>query len=109
MRDVLRILLPPLVWLASFSAIYGLHGVGCALRWPEVAMPVMSLFRWLLFLAWLAAVLAQVGLLLALRSERFRSDSPFIRWTSTAMSWVGLIATLWTLYPVAVLAPCAAG
>ena len=106
MSDVLRILAPPLVWLASFSAIYGLHGLGCALRWPEIEMPWLSLFRWVLLAAWLAAFLAQIALLLALRSERFGSGSPFVRWTSIGTAWIGLAATLWTLHPVATTSSC---
>ena len=106
MRDVIRILLPLLLWLASFSAIYGLHGIGCASRWPEIAVGPISLFRWLLLAAWMAALLAQIGVLAALRSERFGSPAPFGRWTSLALGWVGLVATIWTLHPVAVISTC---
>ena len=108
MRDLLRILLPLLLWLAAFSAIYGLHGIGCAQRWPEVALPAASLFRWALVTAWLAAILAQLVVLAALGSRRFGAPSPFARWTSLATAWAGLVATLWTLHPVALLADCGA-
>ena len=106
MIEVLRILAPPLVWLGSFSAIYSLHGLGCALGWPEVELALLSLFRGILLAGWLAAFLAQVVLLLALRSERFGSHSPFVRWTSIGTAWVGLVAALWTLHPVATISPC---
>ncbi len=106
MSEVLRILAPPLVWLASFSAIYALHGLGCALRWPEIEMAWLSLFRLLLLAAWLAALLAQIALFFALRSERFGSGSPFVRWTSIGTAWVGLVAALWTLHPVATTSSC---
>jgi len=109
MRDLLRLLLPLLLWLASFSAIYGLHGLGCALRWPEVALPLMSLFRWLLLIFWLAALLAQLGLFIGLRSERFGSASGFVRRTSLALSGVAVLATLWTLHPLALLRACDTG
>ena len=102
MIDVLRILAAPLAWLASFSAVYGLHGLGCALRWPEeVAMPWFPPFRGVLLAAWIAALLVQLALLMALRSDRFGSSSSFVRWTSIATGWVGLVAALWTLQPVA--------
>lgn len=106
MIEILRILVAPLVWLAAFSGVYGLHGLGCALQWPQVEMLSLSLYRFLLLAAWLAAILAQIALLAALRSERFGSSFPFIRWTSIATGWVGLVATLWTLHPVAVLSAC---
>ncbi|MGR3711231.1 MAG: hypothetical protein ACU0A9_17510 [Alterinioella nitratireducens] len=106
MRDVIRILLPLLLWLASFSAIYGLHGIGCAFGWPGVEVGPVSLFRGALLAAWLVALLAQIGVLVALRSERFGSSVPFSRWTSLALGWVGLVATIWTLHPVAVISTC---
>ena len=106
MIDVQRILAAPLAWLASFSAVYGLHGLGCALRWPEVAMPWFSLFRGVLLAAWLAALLVQLALLVALRSDRFGSSSSFVRWTSIATGWVGLVAAFWTLHPVAATSSC---
>lgn len=106
MSDILRILIAPLVWLASFSAVYGIHGLACALGWPDVGLPGLSLFRAVLLGAWLAAVGAQVALLLALRSGRFGSQSSFVRWTSIATAWVGLVATLWTLNPVALTSSC---
>ncbi|HBB85045.1 MAG TPA: hypothetical protein DC031_17690 [Sulfitobacter sp.] len=108
MRDILRLLLPPLVWLASFSAIYGLHGIGCALRWPEISYQEVSLFRFALLSAWFAAIFMQVALLFALHRDRFKAGSAFMQWTSLATGWVGLVAVLWTLYPVAVITACGA-
>lgn len=108
MIEILRILVAPLVWLAAFSGVYGLHGLGCALQWPQVEMLSLSLslYRFLLLVAWLAAILAQIALVAALRSERFGSSYAFIRWTSIATGWVGLVATVWTLHPVAVISAC---
>ena len=106
MKELLRVLLPLLVWLASFSAIYGLHGLGCASGWTEVALPVMSLFRWVLFLAWTATIFFQLLLLLALRTQRFGTTSSFIRRLSITNSWTALIATFWTLHPIAISSTC---
>ena len=83
MRELLRILLPLLVWLASFSAIYGLHGLGCALGWPEVAWLGLSLFRWALLIAWLAAIVLQLLLLLTVGKWSFGPTTDFI-WANTA-------------------------
>ena len=106
MIDLLRILIAPLAWLAAFSGVYGLHGLGCELAWPEVPLWSLSLLRVALLAAWAAAVLVQIGLLLGLRSARFGSDSHFVRRTSVTLGWVGLIATLWTLQPVAATSTC---
>lgn len=106
MKDVVRILLAPLLCLASFSATYGLHGIGCALGWPEIALWGASVFRVALLTAWLVAILIQVAILIVLHSDRFRAASAFTQWASLATAWVGLVAVLWTVYPVAVITAC---
>lgn len=106
MIEVLRILVAPLVWLAAFSGIYGLHGIGCAMGWGEVEVLWLSLFRLLLLAAWLVAIVAEIGILMLLRSERFGSHQSFVRSASVATGWVGLVATLWTLYPVTLMSAC---
>ena len=106
MTDVLRILIAPLVWLAAFSGVYGLHGIGCAMGWTEVELLTLSLFRVALLAAWGAAVVVEIALLAGLRSERFGSESPFVRGISVTLGWVGLVAALWTLHPVAVTSTC---
>ncbi len=106
MTDLVRILVAPLAWLAAFSAVYGLHGLGCALGWAEIELMTLSLIRVAVLAAWAGAILLQLGLLLALSSERFGSTSPFVRRTSVGLGWVGLVAALWTLHPVAVTSTC---
>ncbi|CUH11476.1 hypothetical protein JSE7799_00182 [Jannaschia seosinensis] len=106
MIDLLRILIAPLVWLAAFSGIYGLHGVGCAYGWSEITVLSLSLFRVALLASWGATVLIQIGLLLALCSDRFGSGSLFVRRVSVTLGWVGLVAAIWTLHPVAILSSC---
>jgi len=96
MTDVFRLFGPLLLWLASFSAIYGLHGVLCAQGWD----------RALLVAAWVLAVALQVALLLLLSTKRFGAHSAFIRWTSLALAAVGLVAVIWTQSPVAFLTAC---
>nr|WP_246849219.1 hypothetical protein [Rubellimicrobium arenae] len=91
--------------MAAFSALYGLHGVLCSPRWDEAALGLAA-GRGVLGLAGLLAVAAQVALLLALRSGRFASPSGFVRATSVGLSVVALVATLWTLIPVAATSTC---
>ena len=106
MRELLRILLPLLVWLASFSAIYGLHGLGCALGWPEVAWLGLSLFRWALLIAWLAAIVLQLLILLAVGKWSFGPTSDFYRKVNLATALSGLTATVWTSFPIVVSSTC---
>ncbi|MEA5160301.1 hypothetical protein U5903_05875 [Cereibacter johrii] len=98
MSAILRIALPLTLWLAGFSAVYGLHGLVCSGGWPGGR---------LLLIAGGGAVLAlQLGFLLALRSRRFGDPGRFVRGTSLLLAVVALVATLWTLIPVAVTSTC---
>lgn len=102
MRDILRLSMPMTVWLMSFSAVYGLQGLVCSSRlsYEQTAS------RYLLILAVIIAVSLQVVLLWGLYSQRWGSPHPFIRATSTVLGSVALIATIWTLFPVAVMSLC---
>ena len=106
MRDLLRILLPLLVWLASFSAIYGLHGLGCALGWAKVAWLGLSLFRWALLIAWFAAIVLQLLLVCVVRRQHCKRTSRFYHQLNLVSAWSALIATAWTLFPVTVSSNC---
>lgn len=106
MTDVLRILIGPLAWLASFSAVYGLQGLGCASGWGGIGIGAISLFRLALLAAWFCAIAVQTVILSALFSRRFASASGFVRGVSKTTGWVGLVATLWSLFPVAVISSC---
>ncbi|MFN6982184.1 MAG: hypothetical protein ACK4NU_09695 [Brevundimonas sp.] len=106
MKDILRILVAPLVWLASFSAVYGLHGLICGHGIKGSVFGLISVPRLLMGVAYALAVLLQMGLVLALHSERFGSPSPFVRFVSRATGWVGLVAAVWTLLPTLVTTYC---
>lgn len=106
MRDVLRILIAPLVWLASFSAIYGLHGLICGHGISGEVFGVISLQRVLMVTAWLLALAAQTGLLWALHAPRFASPSSFVTFASRATGWTGLVATAWSLFPTVTTTYC---
>ncbi len=106
MRDLIRILIAPLVWLAAFSAVYGLHGVLCG---QNVSGEVLglSLPRVLLVAGYGAAILVQLALLWGLYHRRFASSSAFVNAVSRLTGWVGLVATIWSLFPVMVTTSCA--
>lgn len=106
MTDLLRILAAPLVWLASFSALYGLHGLICGHGLADAEISGLSLARLLLVAAWLLAIGMQIALLLGLYSRRFAAKNSLVRFISRATGWTGLIAVLWTLSPVALIRYC---
>ncbi|MGK9054260.1 hypothetical protein [Neorhizobium petrolearium] len=101
MNDILRISLPLTVWLASFSAVYGLQGLSCSQRWMMVLPP-----RGTLLVAWAMVVAMQVILLLLLRIRRFASPSPFVQRLSVSLAVVALLASIWTLFPVVATSRC---
>jgi len=105
MTDILRISVPLTAWLASFSAVYGLHGLVCSERWLEAGLGLAA-GRAALVAAWIAATAVQVAFVLVLRSPRFVSSSPFIRRISLALAIAALVSTLWTLSPVAMTTTC---
>ena len=105
MSDLARLLAAPLLWLAGFSAVYGLHGAGCGLGWFGIEVFASSLHRLALVGAWLALLVAQVLALLVLR-RRSPEGSPALHHASIVLGWTALAAALWTLFPVALLSTC---
>lgn len=106
MKDLVRILIGLFVWLAAFSAIYGLHGVACSFGWSNIDAWGLSLMRFALTAAWLAAIAVLAVIVAGLHSRRFGSPSGFVRGVSITTGWVGLVATLWSLFPVVVTSTC---
>lgn len=106
MTSVLSILVSPLLWLALFSGIYGLQGLSCELDLDTTTFAGISAARALLGAAWLAAIALQATLLAALHADRFSPEGAFVRWISRATGWTGLVAMIWTLFPVAVTSSC---
>lgn len=96
MTDVLRLFGPLVLWLASFSAVYGVQGMSCAQGWGNA--PVL--------LAWGVAIALQAALLPVLRSARFGMRHGLARWASLALGVIGLVAVIWTLFPIVVLQAC---
>lgn len=106
MKDVFRIMLAPLLWLAAFSAIYGLQGLLCELN-AAGDMTSTPLRRGILVAAYGLAIALQCGLLAWLHGTRRAIRSRFVDFVSRATGWTGLVATIWSLFPVAVLSLCA--
>lgn len=106
MTDVLRILIAPLVWLAAFSAVYGLHGIICGQGIDTMEAGAPWLARILLVGAYALAIMVQIAVLAALYAPRFASPSPFVGFVSQVTGWVGLAATIWSLLPTAFTTYC---
>ena len=106
MTSLLRILASPLLWLASFSTIYGLQGLLCAVETRGWGSASVSPSVFVLGAAWLAAIGLQGLLLWVLRSTQYGTPSDFVRWVSLATGWTGLVATIWTLFPVIATSIC---
>lgn len=104
MTELLRILLAPLVWLVSFSAIYGLHGLLCEIAMGSFAELPMQ--RVVLLAAFLLAVALQITILWMLYQPRFAAPAGLLRFVSRAGGWTGLVATVWTLFPIVALSTC---
>jgi len=103
--DLLRILAAPVAWLAAFSAVYGLHGILCEAG-PAGTLLGLPAKSALLGLAFGLAVLLQLALLALLHAPRFDPGPGFTRTLSRAGGWVGLVATLWTLFPTLATSTC---
>ncbi|TNC61042.1 hypothetical protein [Rubellimicrobium roseum] len=105
MTDILRISGPLTLWLTAFSAVYGLQGLICSPRWAEAGLDLAA-GRMALALAASLVLGLQVAFLLALRTTRFASCSGFVRTLSLGLSTVALVASAWTLIPVATTSAC---
>ena len=105
MTDVARIFAPLLVWLALFSGVYGLHGIGCGLGWPDLRVGGLSLHRLALLSAYGESLAIQGAVLLAL-AHPLRSGQPFVRGVTLTRAVTALVATGWTLVPVTFASSC---
>ncbi|MEJ8570707.1 hypothetical protein [Microbaculum marinum] len=105
MTDLLRILISPVVWLAAFSAVYGLHGVLCEISIDGTGYS-RAWARPMLVGAFALALLVQMGLLALLYSTSFQARPGFARTVSRTSGWVGLVATIWTLFPTLAVTAC---
>ncbi|MEI4263716.1 hypothetical protein [Roseovarius sp. D0-M9] len=96
MSEVIRLFGPLVLWLASFSAVYGVHGIACAQGWTHT--PVVAAAG--------VALALQVAFLLVLTSQASGMQRGVSRWASITLAIIGIIAVIWTLFPVVVLTAC---
>ncbi|WP_322893320.1 MULTISPECIES: hypothetical protein [unclassified Yoonia] len=99
MRWLALTLAGPMIWAAAFTLVYGMHGVLCA----GVAGPEgLSLTaRLVLIASWALGLAAFVPLFMALREGDALTDR-----LPRYGTWIGLVATIYTLFPTAIATSC---
>jgi hypothetical protein len=105
MTDILRISLPLTVWIAAFSAVYGLEGVVCSDLWTAAGLS-LGQGRAALVASWITAIALQAIVLVGLRTPRFGSSVLWVQRISTILACVALVATAWSLMPVVTTSLC---
>lgn len=102
MTMLLRLSAGLIGWAVAFCLIYALHGLGCARGWDTVPLTGSSVQRWVLLGGWAVSLLATLSL--ALRLQRVRATA--LDRVAAALAWVGVVATLLTFAPIAVVPAC---
>ena len=105
MTDILRISIPLTVWIAAFSAVYGLQGIICSDLWRTAGLTTGQ-GRIALIVLGVAAVALQVAMQVLLRRPRFASPLPWVQRVATILAYVALVATLWSFLPVVSTSLC---
>lgn len=96
-----RMLAGPMLWAALFSAVYALHGAGCALGWPAIATPLGPLHPAAMIAVWLAGLALHSILMVSLPTGPARAQR-----LPRMGAWIGLVASTVSLAPVVVLSTC---
>ncbi|MCP1168951.1 hypothetical protein [Limimaricola litoreus] len=104
MNAILRISLPLTLWLAGFSAVYGLHGLLCSSRWAALAAALPG--RALLIGAALLVLALQALLIGLLGSPRWPAPEPAIHRVSLTLAITAFASSAWTLLPVLTTSHC---
>lgn len=99
---VARALAGPTLWAALFSLVYALHGTGCNLGWTGRTAPVGDLHHFAMWAAWGAGIALHLALFRLIPAEAGRQ-----RTIISAGVWIGLVASLFTLFPVIAVSTCA--
>lgn len=108
---------PDLIWLvagftlwgAGFSALYGLHAVGCRAGWEEAAFAGLSVNRIVLLLTYIGHVALGAALWFPLDRIARRWQGPSadtVRRVAIMVTIAAVISTLWTGAPVLFLETC---
>lgn len=105
-----------IVWASCFAMLYGAQAGGCSAGWEDSqvlglnGVTVMLIGIWIAHLAWLAGRLWQERQGKARMPEgeldTAPEDAAFFTGVGQVLSWVALLATVWTGFAVVLLPPC---
>lgn len=104
MNWLARSLAGPILWAVMFSAVYALHGFGCAVGWQNRPFLSSDLHHTTLWGLWLAGLVAHVMLIKIM--PRYDGNKRFL---IVAGTWIGFASSLFTLFPIIAVSSCLAG
>ena len=104
MSFLLRISTGLLLWAVSFSLLYALQGISCALGWDMIALPMGSLSRWALTVVWLIFLTLSGWLV----RRAMGVQKGLERKLALSSAIIGFAAILITGSPVLLMSTCAA-
>jgi hypothetical protein len=96
-----RALIGPTLWAIGFSAVYALHGTGCAQDWTEIDALGTTAHRLAMIAAWLATLAA-----CAVAARRMPPGPGLAGSLPWLGAWIGFGATLFSLLPLVVASSC---
>lgn len=97
------------LWGAGFSALYGLHAIGCRAGWEETMLGPLSANRIVLIITYLAHAALGAALYLPLARLAARWEGPaagMLHRAAAILTVAAVISTLWTGAPVLLLEAC---
>lgn len=92
-----------ILWAVLFSAVYALHGAGCARGWTRLPVLFTDWHHVAMWLVWGAGLALHVALLGVMPQGVPPGRS---RRLIVAGAWIGLVSTLFTLFPVIATSTC---
>jgi len=101
MNWLAKSLLGPGIWAVTFSAVYALHGLGCAQGWSSDLAAPGALHFSVMLAAWLAGIAACVVLVV-----RLPAGGGLQYRLPRAGAWIGLGATVFSHLPVLFASTC---
>ena len=93
------------IWAAGFSALYALHGYGCALSWGSREVGPFTVLGLLLILLW-SVVLFGAVLFALWVGRRAPEEDEMIRRLGAIGAWAGFVGLILTGVPVVLPAHC---
>ena len=105
MKFLLRVSAGLLLWAASFSLLYALQGLSCALRWSHILMPVGTVSSWALVMTW--GIFTLIASLFIRKANRLPAGLE--RQLALSSAIIGLVAIIVTGSPVLTTSSCTAG